>query len=128
MEEKRKKILIIDDEETVLFIFKTHLNASGYDVVTASSGKAGLATMEKENPDLVFLDVMMPEMNWFAVCRAIRANPAWKKLPVIMVTGLHGETDAQEGRISGATDFLTKPVNHDELRKRVTNLIGSPFK
>ncbi len=128
MEEKRKKILIVDDEETVLLIFKTHLNAAGYEVVTASSGKAGLASMEKENPDLVLLDVMMPEMNGFAVCRKIRENPAWKRLPIVMVTGLHGETDAQEGKISGATDFVTKPVNYDDLKKRVTKYIGSPFK
>lgn len=128
MDERRKKILIVDDEETLLLMFKTHLNASGYDVVTAASGKAGLAMMEQENPDLVLLDVMMPEMNGFAVCRAIRQNPAWKKLPVIMVTGLHGETDAQEGKISGATDFLTKPINYDDLKKRISKYIGSPFK
>ena len=128
MDEKRKKILVVDDEETVLFVFTTHLNAAGYDVVTASSGKAGLAAVEQESPDLVLLDVMMPEMNGFAVCRAIRDNPAWKKLPVVMITGLHGEADAQEGRQSGATDFMTKPVDYDDLTKRVRKFIGSPFK
>jgi len=128
MDEKRKKILIVDDEETILLVFKTHLNAAGYDVVTASSGKAGLAAMERESPDLVLLDVMMPEMNGFAVCRAIRENPAWKKVPVLMITGLHGDTDALEGRQSGATDFMTKPVDYNDLTKRITKFIGSPFK
>jgi two-component system cell cycle response regulator len=128
MDEKRKKILIIDDEETVILIFKTHLNAAGYDVESAASGKAGLAAVERENPDLVILDVMMPEMNGFAVCRAIRANPAWKKLPVIMVTGLHGEADELEGKQSGASDFMTKPVDFDQLKKRIVRFIGSPFK
>ena len=128
MDEKRKKILVVDDEETVLLVFKTHLNAAGYDVVTASSGKAGLEAVGREDPDLVLLDVMMPEMNGFAVCRAIRDNPAWKKLPVVMITGLHGEADAQEGRQSGATDFMTKPVDYDDLTKRVRKFIGSPFK
>ncbi len=128
MDEKRKKILVVDDEETLLLLLRTHLNAVGYDVVTAASGKAGLAAVERENPDLVLLDVMMPEMNGFAVCRAIRENPAWKNLPVLMITGLHGENDVLEGRQSGADDFLSKPVDYNDLVRRIRKFIGSPFK
>lgn len=128
MDEKRKTVLVVDDEETIRLIFKTRLNAAGYDVVTASSGKEALAAMEQESPDIVLLDVMMPEMNGFATCRAIRENPAWKKLPVLMITGLHRDTDALEGRQSGATDFMTKPVDHNDLTLRIRKLIGSPSK
>ncbi len=128
MEEKRKVVLIVDDEETVLLVFKNHLTAAGYDVQTASSGKGALALMEQHPPDLVLLDVMMPDMNGFAVCRAIREKPDWKKLPVIMVTGLHGKADSDEARQSGASDFLSKPVDYDELVKRIRKFIGSPFK
>lgn len=128
MEEKRKTILVVDDEETVLFVSKNHLTAAGYDVLTATTGKSALALMEQTMPDLVLLDVMMPEMNGFAVCRAIRENPAWRKLPVIMVTGLHVKADSEESLQSGASDFLSKPVNPEELLKRIRRFIGSPFK
>jgi adenylate cyclase len=95
----------------------------GYGVVTAASGREALSQVEAEQPDLILLDVVMPEMSGYEVCRKIRDNPATQMLPVVMVTALDPAEERVKGIEAGADDFLTKPINQAELLARVKSLL-----
>src|SRR6185369_17330564 len=99
------------------------LRVKGYRTSTASSGEAALAAIRDEPPDLVLLDVMMPGLDGYAVCRAIRADPHTAMLPVVLVTALDPTQERVKGLEAGADDFLNKPVNQAELMARVRSLL-----
>ena len=113
------KILVVDDTPLNVKMLADILTFKGYQVATATGGKAALAALEKEIPDLVLLDVMMPDMNGYEVCKAIRANVATEMLPVVMVTALDPGSERVKGIEAGADDFLSKPINQPELLARV---------
>jgi DNA-binding response OmpR family regulator len=117
------KILVVDDEPKNVKLLADLLTFKGYSAVTASSGREALAKVEAEQPDLVLLDVVMPEMSGYEVCRKIRENPATEILPVVMVTALDPTEERTKGLDSGADDFLTKPINQAELLARVRSLL-----
>ena len=109
-------ILAVEDEPRVLKLLKANLESSGYAVLTAADGEEALQTMERELPDLVLLDLMLPKMDGYAVCRRIREFSA---VPIIMLTARSAQVDLIHGFEVGADDYLTKPFSITELLMRV---------
>jgi CheY-like chemotaxis protein len=121
-ERERPKILVVDDIPENVRLLEAVLAPEGYDVVTAGDGAAALAAVEAEQPDLVLLDIFMPELDGYEVCERLRANEETAVLPVVMVTSSVGE-DKTCAIEAGADDFIQKPFNHDELLTRVRSLL-----
>jgi two-component system cell cycle response regulator len=116
------RVLIVDDIPTNVRLLEARLSAEYYEVVSASSGPQALEIMQAQDVDIVLLDVMMPEMDGFEVCRRIKANPRTQHVPVVMITALDQPSDRVNGLNSGADDFLTKPVDDVQLMARVKSL------
>jgi len=117
------KLLVVDDTPMNVKMLADILSFKGYQVATAAGGKEGLAKVESEKPDIVLLDVMMPDLDGYAVCRTIRAKPETAILPVVMVTALDPAEERVKGLEAGADDFLSKPINQPELLARVRSLL-----
>jgi pilus assembly protein CpaE len=117
------KILVIDDHEETLRVVKFILEQRGYEVVTATSGVAGLSTAEVDRPDLILLDVMMPGLNGVEVCRRLRADPNFDDVPIIMFTAKDQVDDKWAGFEAGADDYLAKPTDPEELDRRIQVLL-----
>jgi adenylate cyclase len=117
------KILVVDDTPLNVKMLVDILTYKGFSVVTATGGKECLVKVAQEQPDLVLLDVMMPDMTGYDVCRAIRADAATALLPVVMVTALDPAQERAKGLDAGADDFLAKPINQPELMARVKSLL-----
>ena len=116
------RVLVVDDSSRNVKLLTELLDAEGYSTIGVKSGEEALKSIEQDRPDLVLLDVMMPGMNGYEVCRAIRANPHSGLLPVVMVTALDPE-ERVNGLKAGADDFLSKPINQPELFARVASLL-----
>jgi DNA-binding response OmpR family regulator len=117
------KILIADDNQQNVELLEAYLSGVECEIETASDGEETLRAVERFAPDLVLLDVMMPRLSGFEVCRKIRANPAMRETLVLMVTALNEASDFERGVQAGTDDFLTKPVNKIELLCRVKSLL-----
>ena len=117
------KILVIDDHPETLSIIQRVLQQQGYNVLGARSGFRGLALAESENPDLVMVDGMMPEMDGWEVCRQLRGNPRLAEIPIIMFTAVDEAEQKLAGFDAGADDYLTKPTEPDELLERVKTIL-----
>ncbi len=119
-----KKILLVDDSSTVLLMEKMILSKSPYQLVTASDGQEGFDRAVAERPDLILLDVVMPRMDGFEVCRRLRERDEMRAVPVIMVTTRGEMKNVETGYQSGCTDYITKPINGLELLSKVKNYLG----
>jgi DNA-binding response OmpR family regulator len=115
-----QKILLIEDEEGIIHLLSLYLKNAGYEVVAARDGADGLALHAREHPDLVILDIMLPAIDGFEVCRRMRA---WSKTPILMLTARSGEDDRINGLELGADDYLVKPFSPRELVSRVRAIL-----
>lgn len=119
----KKKILIVDDSELMLNIISDTIREAGYDVVTATGGREALEMVRKEKPDLVLLDIVMPDMDGFEVCEALRADESNNLLPIIILTAKNRDEDKLRGLELGADDYITKPFNPREMLNRIKNTL-----
>ena len=118
------KILIVDDVMSNVLLLKVLLTNEKFTIATASNGRQALEQVDKENPDLVLLDVMMPDMSGFEVAQHMKANPDTADIPIIFLTALNSTADIVKGFQVGANDFISKPFNKEELIIRVTHQIS----
>ena len=116
-------VLIVDDEPSGFDVIEAHLYREGYNLTYASSGIEALNLIDSLEPDVILLDVMMPQMDGIEVCRQIKSDPYWKHIPIIIVTALNSKEDLARSFDAGADDFLTKPVSGIELRARVRSML-----
>lgn len=123
-----RKVLVIDDEPGIIEIVEANLEGDGFEVISASNGKEGLEKIKNEAPELVVLDVMMPEMDGWEVLRSIEQDPATAGLPVIMLTAKAADEDYIYGLEEGAVEYITKPFLPQELvnRIKITLMVLNP--
>jgi DNA-binding response OmpR family regulator len=114
------RILTVDDDLAILKLVRANLRADNYEVFTAKDGGEALEIIEKEQPDLIILDIMLPELNGYEVCRQVRA---WSSVPIIMLSANGEEENKVRCLDTGADDYITKPFGVDELRARVRALL-----
>ena len=119
-----KCILVVDDERYIVNILDFTLGSEGFRVMSASNGEEALRMAMKETPDLVVLDIMMPKIDGFEVCRALKAKEETKDLPVILLTAKDRDADRKKGEEVGADLYMTKPFSPARLVEEVRNLLG----
>ena len=119
-----EKILIVDDDSQITTLIEFILKKEGYLTVVAHSGQEGIKLISQENPDLMILDLMMPEMDGYQVCSVIKSDEQTRNLPILMLTALGSGKDFEKGLESGANWYITKPFESQHLLKRVRYLIN----
>jgi len=113
-----KKILIIDDEMDFIDLLKARLEAEGYEIIAACDGAQGLEKAKEEKPDLILLDIMMPKMDGYQVCRFLKFDEAFKHIPIIMLSARSQAQDQKKGTEVGADAYVTKPFDNADLLKK----------
>ena len=120
-----KKILLADDEADIVNLVSARLKASGYEVVPAGDGETALKLAKEGQPDLVILDVMMPKLDGYKVCRLLKFDSRYKGIPVIMLTARTQPEDIQLATECGADAYLTKPLNSQEFLAKIAELLAA---
>ena len=120
---KKKRILLVDDENDIVFAVKMELEANGYEVITATNGQDGLDTARLEMPDLIVLDLMLPKIDGYRVCRILKFDEKYKKIPIIIFTARSQKNDEAVGKEVGADAFLVKPFESKVLLDKIAELI-----
>lgn len=119
-----KKVLIVDDEADLVETLKFRLEATGYAVASAGDGQEGLKRVREETPDLILLDVMMPKMDGYQMCRLLKFDAKFKDIPIIMLTARGQEQDKVTGQQVGADAYMTKPFDSKALLAKIEEFIG----
>jgi DNA-binding response OmpR family regulator len=119
-----KSILVVDDEPNIVLSLEFLMEEAGYEVRTVSDGEEALRAIKEKLPDLILLDVMLPKLDGYEVCLAVRANPAWKDVRIIMLTAKGREVDQEKGLAFGADDYITKPFSTREMVSKVKTILG----
>jgi len=119
----KSRILIADDNPTNVELLEVYLADVDCEIATASDGRETLEQVARFRPDLILLDIMMPKLSGFEVCKKIKADPATRNIMILMVTALNEDGDIERAVAAGCDDFLSKPVNKLELLKRVENML-----
>ncbi|MBU4302186.1 MAG: response regulator, partial [Actinomycetia bacterium] len=120
---KKRKILLIDDEVPLLEVMKTNLEIEGYDVVTEMNGETGLVSAFVDEPDVIILDIMMPDIDGWEICQRLRSDPRTKYVSIIMLTALDEAHHVVKGFECGADDYLAKPFDNAELFARIKSVL-----
>ncbi len=120
-----RKVLVVDDEENIIQILEFSIEAEGYEVITALNGEEAIKKARKEQPNLIILDIMMPKVDGYEVCRVLKANPLTKKIPVILLTAKGREIDKRLGFEVGASDYIVKPFSPSKLIDKINEHLFS---
>ncbi len=115
----RAKILVVDDEKSTIDALRMCLESENYEVVEAHTGEGAMLKARNANLDLILLDIMLPDVTGYEICNKLRKNPLTRHVPIIILTGMTGAGDKMAGLDLGADDYITKPFDLDELKKRI---------
>ena len=118
---KNAKVLIVDDSKESIDLLQYFLKPAGFQILKAGDGPSALDMVEKELPDIILLDIMLPQLNGYEVCEKLKRDVRTKNIPVIFITAMTGDEDEAKGLALGAVDYITKPINPDLVRARVRN-------
>jgi DNA-binding response OmpR family regulator len=119
----KKKILVVDDEQVALKILSIRLEINGFNVITAQDGAAALDRARKEKPDLIVLDLMLPNINGFEVCRMLKFDDAYKNIPIIILSALHDQKERDRAVACGADAYFIKPFDLDLLMSKMRSFL-----
>lgn len=125
MNEMKARILIIEDEKDLVEALKMRLGTNGYEVLVSTDGVDGLNRARAEKPDLVILDIRLPKMDGYKVCRILKYDENFKMIPIIMLTARVQQADIQQGKEAGADIYMTKPYKSEELLENIKKLLKS---
>jgi len=120
----QKRILLVDDEVDLVETLRFSLENEGYNVLVSHDGEDALNQARKENPDLILLDLMLPKLDGYKVCRLLKFDENYKHIPILMLTAKTQEKDKLLGKETGANDYITKPFDTDELLKKVKSYLS----
>ena len=120
----KKRILIVDDEVDLVELVKLRLEANGYEVMVAGDGQSGLDKARTEKPDLIVLDVMLPKIDGYKVCRMLKFDEKYRHIPIIMFTARAQESDRKTGEQVGADAYITKPFEPEALLSKMADLLS----
>jgi two-component system alkaline phosphatase synthesis response regulator PhoP len=119
----KTRILAIDDETKAIELFKSNLEQYGFEVLTASDGQAGIDIAIAEKPDCIILDIRMPKLDGWDVCKRLKLSSATRSIPIIILTAYSSVRDQERAKILGVNEYLTKPVNPDTIADLIKKLI-----
>jgi DNA-binding response OmpR family regulator len=119
-----KKILVVDDEADLVETLRFPLEMEGFNVLVSYNGEDALSQARKENPDLILLDLMLPKLDGYKVCRLLKFDERYKHIPILMLTAKTQEKDKLLGKETGANEYITKPFDIDELMKKVKGYLN----
>ncbi len=123
-----KKILVVEDDALIRELVRINLEGAGFVVALATDGFQGLEMARSENPDLIVLDIMLPKMDGFKVCRILKFDDKYKHIPIIMLTARIQEVDKETGFKTGADAYMTKPFEPEELIKKINQVLADTEK
>ena len=121
---KKKKILFVDDDENIKATTSFILESWGLDVLTAANGQEALSLIRNEDPDLVLLDINMPGIKGYDICKLAKSDPKTRKIPIILMTGLGKTKEVDQGYSCGADDYMIKPVDMDRLKSKISSVLN----
>lgn len=122
---EKNRILVVEDEESLLKLESILFTSKGYQVTGVRGGVDALRSISQERPDLVVLDIMLPDMDGFEVCRSIKEDPETRSIPVVMLTAKKSSRDLEAGRIAGADAYITKPFKSVKVLEVIGGLLGN---
>lgn len=118
------KILIIDDELKALSLLKVDLEALGYEVLTASEGAVGMVLAIKEHPDFIILDIKLPDISGWEVCKILKSISLTSNIPILFITAFSSQNDVEKAKVLGACEYITKPINPAKLHRTLQETLS----